>query len=87
MFPPPHKDGTNHARTQASKRRSEASHVTGGDHDLQGLTRIGDRRTAGRGSAYTADDGWTMRTIDGRPAAHYEHAIVITRGNPIVLTA
>ena len=32
-------------------------------------------------------DGWTIRTADGNPAAHYEHTIVVTKGNPIVLTA
>lgn len=34
-----------------------------------------------------AEDGWTIKTVDGSPAAHYEHTIVITRGSPIVLTA
>lgn len=32
-------------------------------------------------------DGWTVRTIDGSPSAHYEHTLVITRGAPILLTA
>jgi methionyl aminopeptidase len=32
-------------------------------------------------------DGWTIRTDDGSLAAHYEHTLVITRGEPIVLTA
>src|SRR5215207_1414159 len=32
-------------------------------------------------------DGWTIRTADGIPAAHYEHTIVVTRRSPIVLTA
>ena len=32
-------------------------------------------------------DGWTIRTADGSPAAHHEHTIVITKGSPIVLTA
>jgi methionyl aminopeptidase len=31
-------------------------------------------------------DGWTLRTSDGSLAAHYEHTLVITRGQPIVLT-
>ncbi len=42
---------------------------------------------AGSGRASTADDGWTVRTDDGKPSAHYEHTIVITRGTPIILTA
>jgi methionyl aminopeptidase len=32
-------------------------------------------------------DGWTVRTADGCLSAHYEHTIVITRGEPILLTA
>jgi methionyl aminopeptidase len=31
-------------------------------------------------------DGWTIRTADGSRAAHYEHTIVITRGEPVLLT-
>lgn len=42
---------------------------------------------AGSGQTVLADDGWTMRTVDGRPSAHYEHTIVITKGAPLVLTA
>jgi methionyl aminopeptidase len=40
-------------------------------------------------SAWTvgSEDGWTIRTADGSPAAHHEHTIVITRGSPIILTA
>ena len=33
------------------------------------------------------DDGWTIRTADGAPAAHVEHTIVVTAGRPLVLTA
>jgi methionyl aminopeptidase len=32
-------------------------------------------------------DGWTVRTADGSLSAHYEHTIVITKGEPILLTA
>jgi methionyl aminopeptidase len=32
-------------------------------------------------------DGWTLRTRDGARSAHAEHTIVITRGQPLVLTA
>jgi len=42
---------------------------------------------AGSGRAILAGDGWTMKMADGRPSAHYEHTIVITKGAPIVLTA
>ena len=31
-------------------------------------------------------DGWTTVTVDGRLAAHYENSILITDGEPEVLT-
>ncbi len=43
--------------------------------------------TAGRDTSYIADDGWTVITGDGALSAHYEHTIVITKSDPIVLTA
>ena len=43
--------------------------------------------TAGRDTSYVAGDGWTVVTGDGALAAHHEHTIVITKGEPIVLTA
>jgi methionyl aminopeptidase len=42
---------------------------------------------AGSGRAVLAKDGWTVRTADGKPSAHYEHTLVITKGEPILLTA
>jgi methionyl aminopeptidase len=35
----------------------------------------------------TAADGWTISTHNHALAAHYEHTIVITEGEPIILTA
>lgn len=31
-------------------------------------------------------DGYTYRTTDGKPSAHFEHTIVITKGDPEILT-
>jgi methionyl aminopeptidase len=42
---------------------------------------------AGRGSEVMAADGWTVKTRDRGLAAHFEHTLVITRGEPILLTA
>ena len=42
---------------------------------------------AGSGRALLEKDGWTMRTADRRPSAHYEHTLVITKGTPMLLTA
>jgi methionyl aminopeptidase len=35
----------------------------------------------------TRRDGWTLSTVDGGLAAHFEHTIMITRGSPQILTA
>lgn len=43
--------------------------------------------SAGTGRAVEGKDGWTIRTADGKLAAHHEHTIVITTGTPVVLTA
>lgn len=32
------------------------------------------------------DDGWTVRTADGRPSAHFEHTVAITQGEAEILT-
>ncbi len=32
------------------------------------------------------DDGWTVRTSDGRPSAHFEHTIVVRKGEAEILT-
>ena len=42
---------------------------------------------AGTGHVSLGEDSWTYRTVDGSLSAHYEHTIVITRGQPILLTA
>jgi methionyl aminopeptidase len=42
---------------------------------------------AGTGRVSLDRDGWTVRTADGSLSAHYEHTIVITKGDPILLTA
>lgn len=31
-------------------------------------------------------DGWTIRTSDGSLSAHHEHTLVITAGDPVILT-
>jgi methionyl aminopeptidase len=43
--------------------------------------------TAGSAEPVTAADGWTIRTRDGSLSAHHEHTLVITRDQPLILTA
>lgn len=41
----------------------------------------------GIGRVYTDKDGWTLRSLDGAVAAQFEHTVVITDGEPILITA
>ncbi len=43
--------------------------------------------TAGSPETVLDADGWTVRSADGRPAAHFEHTVAITADGPWVLTA
>lgn len=43
--------------------------------------------TLGKGSMITASDNWTLKTQDGSVAAAYEHTIVVTKEQPILVTA
>lgn len=40
----------------------------------------------GAKEVYTARDGWTVRTVDGKPSAHYENTILITQEGVEILT-
>jgi len=43
--------------------------------------------SAGTSKVVKSRDGWTLRTKDGSLASHYEHTLVITKGDPVILTA
>ena len=40
----------------------------------------------GTESVIVLDDGWTVVTKDKKPSAHYEHTILITETEPVILT-
>jgi methionyl aminopeptidase len=42
--------------------------------------------TLGRHEVRVEDDGWTVRTVDGGLAAHFEHSMAITADGPRILT-
>jgi methionyl aminopeptidase len=42
--------------------------------------------TTGRGHVVEEKDGWSLRTIDNAIAAQFEHTIIVTKGDPIILT-
>jgi methionyl aminopeptidase len=41
---------------------------------------------AGRGEVRTLEDDWTVVTVDGKPSAHFEHTVLVTTGDPEILT-
>jgi methionyl aminopeptidase len=41
---------------------------------------------AGTHRVTVGDDGWTVRTADGKPSAHFEHTILVTTGEAEILT-
>ena len=41
---------------------------------------------AGGAGVLVMPDGWTVKTADGRLSAHYENSILITDGEPELLT-
>src|SRR3954447_19561039 len=41
----------------------------------------------GSSDVRAGSDGWTILTADGAPSAHAEHTLVVSAGEPIVLTA
>ena len=42
---------------------------------------------AGTSETRVLSDGWTVVTRDGKPSAHWEHTIAVTRDGPRILTA
>lgn len=40
----------------------------------------------GASAVRVLDDKWTVVTADGKPSAHFEHTILVTKGEPEVLT-
>ena len=41
----------------------------------------------GAKDVYHDEDGWTIRTEDGKPAAHYEHNVCIQKGKADILSS
>lgn len=40
----------------------------------------------GSADVYQLDDGWTIKTDDGKPSAHYEHTVLVTKDGYEILT-
>ena len=54
---------------------------------LRGMTiAVEPMVNAGKAGVVVMPDGWTVKTADGRLSAHYENSILITDGDPELLT-
>jgi methionyl aminopeptidase len=42
--------------------------------------------TAGSADIYLHEDGWSISTVDGSLAGHFEHTVAVTEGEPRILT-
>ena len=41
---------------------------------------------SGKKETMQMKDGWTIKTVDGKPSAHFEYAVAVDKGNADVLT-
>ena len=63
-------------------------HPGRGPRLLRGMTlAIEPMVNTGSAAIQQLSDGWTVKTLDGKWAAHYENTILITDGEPEILTA
>ena len=63
-------------------------HAGRGPRLLRGMTlAIEPMVNAGTAAIQVLPDGWTVKTVDGKWAAHYENTVLITDGEPEILTA
>ena len=63
-------------------------HPGRGPRLLRGMTlAIEPMVNAGTAATKQMPDGWTVRTLDGKWSAHYENSVLITDGEPEILTA
>lgn len=58
-----------------------------GQRLLPGMTiAIEPMINAGTKAIKCLPDGWTVKTLDGKMSAHFEHTVAITKNEPIILT-
>lgn len=63
-------------------------HPGRGPRLLRGMTlAVEPMVNAGTASIKQMPNGWTVRTLDGKNAAHYENTLLVTDGEPEILTA
>jgi methionyl aminopeptidase len=62
-------------------RRGKGKRVAAGD-----VYAVEPMVCAGRNATAVLDDGWTVVTVDGSRAAHWEHTVAVTDDGPEILT-
>jgi methionyl aminopeptidase len=40
----------------------------------------------GKKDVFVGEDGWTVRTTDGKPSVHFEHDVCVKRNKPLILS-
>ena len=76
------------ARMHESPEIPNFGHAGRGPRLLRGMTlAIEPMVNAGSAAIQQMSDGWTVKTLDGKWAAHYENTVLITDGEPEILTA
>ena len=62
--------------------------ITLKDGVITNVEAVGNDETDGIGkNVITERDGWTTRTRDRKPSAHFEHSIAIHHGKPDILSS
>lgn len=63
-------------------------HINDGEILEEGMVlAIEPMATLGSGEVYTDKDGWTIKTVDGKAGAHFEHTVAVTKNGFKMLTA
>jgi len=76
------------AKMHESPEIPNYGHPGHGPRLLRGMTlAIEPMVNAGAAAITQLSDGWTVKTADGKWSAHYENTILITDGEPEILTA
>jgi len=67
---------------------AERFNKEGGDFDLRPgvVIAVEPMVNAGTKEVKCLDDQWTQVTADGKPSAHFEHTIALTKDGPVLLT-
>jgi methionyl aminopeptidase len=78
--------GVGHALHEEPQVPNYGSRGTGPLLEVGMVLAIEPMLNEGKGAVEFGRDGWMVTTKDGSRSAHFEHNVVITKGEPIILT-